>query len=391
MFRCFPWLAIVLLLLLSISLEPCLAKPSLDLDTRANPTPNLTAQSAPSKDQSRRTLKVAVIDGPPWCMKDEDGHWTGMTIDLLREIAEELHFDYDFKETTLKGVQEMVHNSEVDLAGAGLAITAEREEKFDFSAPYCVFDQTVAVNADQQPSLVDIIRSTFLSWGFLVIVLSLATITLVGAFVFWLLEQKGDSEYYAQKDWSAFARSILWSIMVLAGREMPKSIGFDAQPPKTNLARGFAVAWMMVGILLLSLFTAGAASFLTSRQMQSIVNSPDDLRHVRCATVTGAAAQAYMDRHNIKYTTYPNDTDLLNALVARKIDAAVYASVPLSYYAKTSFSNKIVVLRFSLRHDFVALALPPDSSLRKALNAAILHVLESKRWQTIVSKYVTEN
>lgn len=273
MFRRFPSFAIALLLFF-IAPKPILAQPSVDLSTGANPASSETAQTDAAKDQSRRTLKVAVIDGPPWCMKDEDGHWTGMTIDLLREIAEELRFDYDFKETTLKGVQEMVQNHEVDLAGAGLAITAEREEKFDFSAPYCVFNQTAAVNANQQPSLVDIMRSTFLSWGFLSIVSLLIAITLLGAFVFWLLEQKGDSEYYARKDWHAFAHSLLWSIMVLTGREMPKSIGFDAQPPKTFWARAFAVAWMMVGILLLSLFTAGAASFLTSRQMQSVVNSP---------------------------------------------------------------------------------------------------------------------
>ena len=385
-----PWLILVLFLI-CLELEPAFGKPAPASNPDSNPGTNSIADANASTDQMRRTLKVAVIDGPPWCMKDEDGHWTGMTIDLLRELADELHFDYQFKESNLSGVQDLVHNHEVDLSGAGLAITAEREARFDFSDPYCVFNQTVAVNADQQPSLLDVLRSTFLSWGFLVILLLLITITLAGAVIFWMLEQKGDSEYYAQKDWDAFARSLLWSIMVLAGREMPKSIGFSAHPPKTFWARSFAVAWMMVGILLLSLFTAGAASLLTSRQLQSIVNSPEDLRHVRCATVTGAAAQAYMDRHNIKYTTYPKDVDLLNALVARKIDAAVYASVPLAYYAKTTFADKIVVLRFSLRHDFVALALPPGSPLRKPINAAILHVLESKRWQGIVSKYVTEN
>ncbi len=314
-----------------------------------------------------------------------------MTIDLLRDLAEQLHFDYEFKESNLSGVQDLVQNNQVDLCGAGLAITAEREARFDFSDPYCVFDQTVAVNADQQPSLFDGLRATFLGWGFLAIVLALIAITMLGAAIFWLLEQRGDSEYYAPKDKRAFARSLLWSVMVLAGRDMPKSIGWDPQPPKTTLARSFGVAWMMFGILLLSLFTASAASLLTSRQLQSTVNGQEDLRHVRCATVAGAAAQAYMDRHNIKYTTFATDKDLLNALVNRKIDAAVYASVPLAYYAKTSYANKIVVLRFALRHDFIALALPPGSPLRKPINEAILHTLESKRWQGIVSKYVTEN
>jgi polar amino acid transport system substrate-binding protein len=376
-------LFISIIFLICITFAPALGQPS----SVTNPGADVGA----SKDVTRRTLKVAVMNGPPWCMKDEDGHWTGMTIELLRELAEELHFDYDFVESDLAGVQDLLQKKEVDLSGAGLAITSEREAKFDFSDPYCVFNQTVAVNANQQPTLFDVLRTTFLSWGFLEIVLLLIGVTLFGALIFWILEQKGDSEYYAQKDKNAFARSLLWSVMVLAGRDMPHSIGWDAHPPKTIWARSFGVAWMMTGILLLSLFTAGAASLLTSRQMQSIVSSQEDLRRVRCATVKGAAAQAYMDRHHIKYTTYENDKDLLNALVARKIDAVVFASVPLSYYAKTSFANKIVVLNFSLRHDFVAVAMPPGSPLRKAVNAAILHTLESKRWQTIMSKYVTEN
>jgi polar amino acid transport system substrate-binding protein len=313
-----PWL-VSIVSLIYIALAPAFGKPSSVPNPASSPT------------QPRRTLKVAVMDGPPWCMRDEDGHWTGMTIDLLRDLAEELHFDYEFKESNLAGVQDLVQKSEVDLSAIGLAITAEREARFDFSDPYCVINQTVAVNADQQPSLFDGLRSTFLSWGFLAIVFVLIAITVSGAVIFWLLEQRGDSEFYAQKDKHAFARSLLWSVMVLAGRDMPKSIGWDPHPPKTIWARSFAVAWMMLGILLLSLFTASAASLLTSRQLQSIVNSQEDLRHVRCATVAGAAAQAYMDRHNIKYSTYPTDKDLLNALVNRKIDAAVYASVPLSY------------------------------------------------------------
>jgi ABC-type amino acid transport substrate-binding protein len=146
--------------------------------------------------------------------------------------------------------------------------------------------------------------------------------------------------------------------------------------------------WLMIGILLFSLFTAGAASLFTSKQPKATVNSREDLRHVRCGTVAGSAASAYMDRHNIKFVTFKTEFDLLDALVAHKIDAAVYASIPLSYHASHSYSNKIAVLNITLRHDFAALAIPTGSPLRKPLNEAILHTLESKRWQTIVSKYI---
>jgi polar amino acid transport system substrate-binding protein len=370
-----PWLASALLCICQIIL---LLQPA-------------CAQPGGKPETARKMLKASIMIGPPWTMKDEDGHWTGITIDLLKEISEEMRVDYEFIESNLDGVQNAVANREVDLSAAGLAITAEREKRFDFSDPYFVFNQAVAVSADQQPNLAETIKSTFFSWGFLSVTLLMVALTLLGGTVFWLLEQRGDSEQYAGKDRKAFARSLFWSVIVLSGRDMPKSIGWSTHAPKTVWARCFAVVWMMVGILLFSLFTAGAASQFTSKQLRSIVSSREDLHRVRCGTVTGSAASGYMDRHNIKYATYKTEIELLDALVAHKIDAAVFASVPLSYHASHDYTNKIVVLNFSLRLDFAALAIPQGSPLRKPLNEAILHVLESKRWQTIVAKYISND
>jgi len=347
------------------------------------------AQPDAAPEQLKRKLVVGVMTGPPWSMKDDDGAWTGITVDLWREIAEFLKLTYEFKEYDLEGVLKAVETGTVDAAATGLAITIEREAKFDFSDPYFVFNQTVAVNADQQPSLANVFRSTFLNWSFVSLLLLMIAVTLMGATFLWLLEQRGDSEEYSGKHKKAFAKSLFWSVMVLAGRDLPQSIGWTTSAPKTTPARLFAIVWMLVGVMLFSLFTAGAASLLTSKQLQSIVNSPDDLRHVRVGTVIGAAAQAYLNRRNIKYVTYETPVDLLQALVGHKIDAAVYGGTTLSYYAQTLFANKIVVLRFALRQDFAAIPLPYNSPLRKPINSAILHVLESKKWQTLVSKYVT--
>lgn len=79
---------------------------------------------------------------------------------------------------------------------------------------------------------------------------------------------------------------------------------------------------------------------------------------------------------------------MLKALSDHQYDAAVYNSQIMTYYARTAFSNKIVVLRFSLRQDFLAIPLRPGSNLRKPINQAMLQVLESKKWQEIVATYL---
>jgi polar amino acid transport system substrate-binding protein len=392
------------------------------------------SEQASSSQPAKRKLLVGVMDGPPWSMQDDDGHWSGISIDLWREIAQILDVDYEFKKYDLDGVQNAVEHGDIDVSATGLAITSERDARFDFSDPYFVFNQTVAVNADQQMGLAQVFRTTFLSVGFLNLIFAILFVTLLGAFILWFLEHKGThlemtavaetkavaeknasenqdeenktkkekdkeneeqdledhSEDYTGKDNKAFLRALFWSVVVLGGRDLPSYIGWKTSPPKTFAGRVFGIFWMVLGILLFSLFTAGAASMLTSRQMQTIVASPEDLKHVRVGTVVGAAARDILDRRKIKYIIYENPKALVKGLADHQIDAAVYGGTTLAYYAK-SYKNKITVLNFSLRQDFAAIPVPTGSPLRKSINRAILQIIESKRWQKIVEEYVTND
>lgn len=345
------------------------------------------AASSESGVSPHRKLVVAVMAGPPWSMQDDDGRWTGITVELWREVAAHLNLEYEFKQYDLEGISKAVQDGAVDLAAAGMAITSEREAKFDFSDPYFVFNQTVAVNANQQPTLLQVFRSVIFNWNFFGVMIPIVGITFVGGLLLYLFERKGDSEHYSRKDKAAFFRALFWSTIVLAGRDLPESTGWRISPPKTLAGRVFGIFWMLVGILLFSLFTAGAASLLTSRQLQSIVSSPDDLRHVRVGTVEGAAGQTYMDHRKIHYTSYETPLKLVTALADQRIDAAVYGSTTLAYYAK-SMPNKIIVLRFALRQDFAAIPVRPGSPLRKPINRALLQVLESEKWHKIIARYV---
>lgn len=368
---------------------------SSDVSTKGT-TADATAEGAASKSPTtsipgfkKTKVVVAVMDGPPWSMKDEDGEWQGITVDLWREIAEYLHLGYEFKEYDLDGVIHAVEHKEVDVSAAGLAITAEREKLFDFSDPYIVFNQSIAVSADQKQDFLRILHSELGNWSLISLCLIFGLITLGGATALWLLEQKNGSEHYQGRHKKAFFKSLFWSISVLVGRDLPKSLGWTTHAPETTGGRLFGIFWMIVGMLLFTLFTASAASVLTSRQLQSIVNTPEDLHRVKVGTVKDSAAEAWLLHHNIKHISFDKPVRLLEELVAHKIDAAVYGGTTLQYYANTpAFINKVNVLRFSLRQDFAAIPVPADSPLRKPISEAILPILESKKWHDIVNKYV---
>jgi ABC-type amino acid transport substrate-binding protein len=107
------------------------------------------------------TSALVAILAPPFSTQDEDGAWTGITVDLWKQIAEDLDLKYEFKKVDLRGLLVGLEDGTLDVGATGLGITAPREEKFDFSTPYLVANEAVAVNADQQPNL---IRSAALDW-----------------------------------------------------------------------------------------------------------------------------------------------------------------------------------------------------------------------------------
>ena len=86
-----------------------------------------TASPAPSGVHFERVLVIGTKDAPPFSMKDDRGEWTGLSIDLWKHIAEQLHLRYRFKKTTLEGLVDQTAAGEWDGAIAAITVTAKRE------------------------------------------------------------------------------------------------------------------------------------------------------------------------------------------------------------------------------------------------------------------------
>jgi polar amino acid transport system substrate-binding protein len=348
-------------------------------------------QSEGARSKTKTKLIVAVMVAPPYSMQEEDGRWSGITVDLWKEIARIIDVDYEFKEVDMKGLLSGLENGTIDVGATPLSVTAAREEKFDFTDAYFPSTGAVAVNADQQSNLFQLLRSIFQNWRFLAFICLIIVLMVAGAGVLWLLEHRGDSEHYSGKTRKAFGKSLFWSTEVLIGRALPKAIGWSTDPPMTFTGRLFGTIWMMLGIILTSLFTATAASILTAKELQGTIHSPDDLRHVIVGTVAPSTFYDYLKRNIGCSRVYKDPVEMLDGLAEHKCDAAVWDRLYLLYFARTRYLNKIVVLNFPLRQDFLAIPLKKGSDPTKSINRAMLHVIESNKWQGILSDYVGNN
>ena len=346
---------------------------------------HVMGQDAPQPRHEQ--LVVGISEQPPFCMRDEQGEWCGITVDLWKHIAGKLNLAYRLEESDLAGMVKGLDDRTYDVEVCPAFITSIGEEHVDFTAPYFVDDHAVAINADQQPSFWRAGRAVISSGPFLLLVLAVAVLAMLGAITLWLVERSGDSEHYRGRNAKALLRSVYWSVSLLSGRDFPSAVGYHAAAPRTPLGRAFAVAWMLFGVVLFSMFTASAASLLTFTQLKAFVGDWSDLKELRVGTVEQSDAQEYLRGSQIASTGYGTPIDLLDALRKHDIDAAVFGRAGLVFYSKKQFRNQIVVLPLASPQRCMGLPMQLKSPLRKQINQVLLEFTESTVWPDIVAKY----
>lgn len=67
---------------------------------------------------------------------NEDNELTGFDVELVREMANYLGVDVEFKTMDFDGILPALRNGQIDFATNDFAITEERLETFDFTVPY---------------------------------------------------------------------------------------------------------------------------------------------------------------------------------------------------------------------------------------------------------------
>lgn len=81
----------------------------------------------------------------PFEFVDEDGDFVGIDMDLMDAIAADQGFNYEIRPLGFNAAVQALEANQVDAVIAGMSITEERQENFDFSDPYYSSGQHFAV------------------------------------------------------------------------------------------------------------------------------------------------------------------------------------------------------------------------------------------------------
>ena len=85
---------------------------------------------------------------PPFEFVAEDGTITGFDVELVNAICERVNCVAEFQSTAWDGIFAALAAGEFDMVASGVSITPERAEIVEFSDPYHVVTQAIAVRVE---------------------------------------------------------------------------------------------------------------------------------------------------------------------------------------------------------------------------------------------------
>jgi polar amino acid transport system substrate-binding protein len=349
-----------------------------------------SASPAASPSAARPKLTVGIYVAAPFNIRQADGSWTGISVDLWREIASDLKVDFEFKEIPVADRFTALMNDWIDVCIGPISVTAEREQQIDFTHRFFTSGLRVAMRAkDANPSsnlLLTLVKELF-SRHELKIVFSIMGILLAASVLIWLCERRKNPDHFGGhgKRLPGIGSAVWWSAVTMTG------VGYGDLYPKTLVGRIVAVGWMFTSLVLISIFTATMASLLTAEKLgrPKPILTPEDLSGLSIGTAPDTTSTQFAKMNHLKFTTMPAE-QLLPALKNGKIDAVINDGPILYYRIHTQYQNSLVVLPIHLDEELYAFGVKEGSPLRESINRSLLARLTQPEWREILQRYLGE-
>ena len=332
---------------------------------------------------ANKTLLVGTKVAPPFAMKDKEGKWEGMSIELWDLIAKRLDLEYELKEHTLKSLLDSVAEKKLDVGIAAITITAEREKKLDFTHSYYTTGLSIAIPKKSSAGWWDVLRGIFSYQMFMIIAVLGFILFMIGTFT-WLVERKRNPENFHPNPIKGIASGIWWAAVTMT------TVGYGDMTPKTLGGRMIALFWMFASLLLVSSIIAGVASTLTVAKMKHLIATPEDLARGKIASIEHSVSDTYLRERRIYPNYYRNVVEGLKAVSEAKMDAMVYDAPLLQYIIKEQYPSTLIMAEARFESQNYGIALPENSPLREQINRALLEITSSIAWERIKHKYLGE-
>lgn len=323
-------------------------------------TPLADAEAAPAG----APLKIAVKHAPPFSMRGADGEWTGLSIELWRELAAELELDYELREVSLDEMIAGVAEGRYDAAVAALTVTAAREEIVDFTHPFYTTGLAIAVPEQAEPAWRRVAQTVF-SPMFLQLIVALALVQLAIGSLVWALERRANPEQFPDKASYGIASGFWWATVTMT------TVGYGDKAPKSALGRTVALIWMLASVIIIASVTATIASSLTVERLDARLRGPEDLHRFEVGVIRATTGEGFLRDEKIVTHDYASADEALAALSTGEIDALVWDAPLLRAVMDEQPELGIELVPGVFQRQDYAIAVGEGSELREAINRAL--------------------
>ena len=342
------------------------------LPTYAQETPPITMIDEP--------LIIGVYEDPPFVIAADERTWDGLSIQLWREIAEELNIDYEFQSVPRDEQVQGIIDGTLDIAINTVA-SGDTEAQIDYSQIYYTTELGAAERREQTP--IDVIRAVispqFLSTALWVVLL----LAIVGALI-WFLEGRHNTELYGEKAHHGVWTGFWWAAVTMS------TIGYGDIVPKSTAGRALALIWMLLAMVITASLTATITTVLTLTSGFQPVAFPEGLQNIAVGVVDSSLGAQLLDDESIDYQAYETATDAMQALRDREIDVLVDNVASLRYVRNQAIGplQDINIQSTGQMPQLYTFALPQDSPLSEPINRLLLQRMNNAQWHDVLSRYM---
>ncbi len=331
-------------------------------------------------------LVAGVTPAPPFAIKNPDGTWDGIAVELWRRVGRQAGFEAALCEVPEGDLLGAVTGGAVDVA-LTLPASHEAEARADFTAPY--YTATLGVAQRSGNGIWEVLAELF-SPTFLKIAAGLAVLLLIVGVVIWLFERRDNEEDFRE------GKEGVWDGFWWAGVTMT-TIGYGDKSPDSVGGKVTALLWMLVSMAVTAALTAALVSSLgLGGSGGGSVKIPGDLRDKAVGVADGSAVAGYLEEEGVAFETVADIPAGLRAVDEKRLDAFVGPAPVLRYY-KENGDYDLEIGTTQAEPQPWAFAVAEGAALREPLSRAALReplsraVLEQTRgaaWRALLDRYL---
>jgi polar amino acid transport system substrate-binding protein len=340
--------------------------------------------------QVKSPYRIGVLLAPPFTFY-KNNHYSGISYDIWKEIAEEAHFSYKVVKhfTNATSAIDQLKNGNLDAIIGPISVVSSRIPDADFSRPYYISVLGIATQKKTATFLNTLEYMLSSNIGFYILIT--LVVSMVLAIATYTFKRRHHKKLLMQ-DENTQPLGTFWGIFI------DSIIHFMTTTPvktKNTALRIIQFISMIFSIFFISIFVGIVTSSLTISQSNLTLNRVNTdkyniFRYKKVAVVEGSYSQLFLSQLGANYIAAHNYIDAINLLVKHKVSYVVSDYPTLNEHIRALPHDKLQLLSIALGRNELAFAFPKNSQLRDTIDIALLKLQEKNDLVGICHKY-TEN